>query len=62
MRDSKEKLAILLGDTELAGLLVAGGYVTPRQIKAATNRELLAVPGIGESKLAQIRANFPKAG
>lgn len=60
MISSKEKLAILLDDTDLAGLLVAGGYTTPRQIKSVTNRHLLAVPGIGEAKVAQIRAMFPR--
>lgn len=62
MISSERKLAVLLDDAGLAGLLVAGGYDTPRQIKVATNRHLLAVPGIGESKLVQIRAKFPKAG
>ena len=58
----EQRLAILLDDADLAALLVAGGYSTPRQIKAATNRHLLAVTGIGETKLAQIRVRFPKVG
>ena len=58
----EQRLAILLDDADLAALLVAGGYNTPRQIKAALNRALLAVPEIGEAKLTQIRARFPKVG
>ena len=61
MIGSERKLSVLLDDAELAGLLTAGGYLTPRQIKAALNRALLAVPGIGQTKLEQIRATFPRA-
>ena len=54
------KLAVKLGDAELAALLVEAGFTNPRLIRDAVDRALLAVSGIGQAKLAQIRAVFPK--
>ena len=54
------KLAVKLGDTELAALLVEAGFINPRLIRDAANRALLAVPGIGQASLDKIRAVFPK--
>ena len=54
------KLAIKLGDAELAAKLEVAGYRGPRQIRHATDGELRAVPGIGQAKLRQIREKFPR--
>jgi len=54
------KLAIKLGDAALAGKLVEAGYTTPRQIKAATDADLQAIPGIGPASVRAIRARFPR--
>jgi hypothetical protein len=42
--------------------LVEAGYDTPRKIKAATDEQLLAVPGIGAGKLAALRQRCPFSG
>ena len=42
--------------------LVEAGYDTPRRIKAATDEQLLAVPGIGPAKLAALREKCPYSG
>ena len=54
-----QKLQIKLGDTELAQALVRAGLDTPRKIKAATDKELLAVPGVGQTRRAELRKQFP---
>jgi hypothetical protein len=62
--DAREtKLRILLGDDlkSDAPALVAAGLDTPAKIKAASSRALLAVPGIGQVKLAALRERFPPA-
>jgi len=56
-----QKLAIKLGDTELAQALVRAGLDTPRKIKRATDKELLAVPGVGQARRAELRKRFPQA-
>jgi hypothetical protein len=53
------KLTVQLGDRDLAALLVEAGLDTPRKIKAATDKQLIAIPGIGPAKKAKIRARFP---
>lgn len=55
-----KKLSIRLGNSILAALLVRGGFLNPRSIRDATDQELLAISGIGEVSLAQIRAVFPE--
>ena len=55
------KLAIKLRDAELAEKLEKAGYRNPRQIRDATDEELLAVPGVGKAKLKQARKAFSKA-
>ena len=55
------KLAIKLKDVGLAALLEEAGYRNPRQIRDATDEELLAVPGVGKAKLKQARKAFSKA-
>lgn len=43
------------GDKDLASALVGAGLDTPAKVKAATDATILAVEGIGPSKLAIIR-------
>lgn len=48
-------------NTEIAGALAAAGYDTPDAIRAASDEQLLAISGIKEKRLAQIRlALLPK--
>ena len=54
------KLAIKLGDAELAAKLEAAGFDNPRKIRDASDRELKAAEGIGQAALDKIRAKFPK--
>ena len=54
------KLVVKLSDTALTALLIRGGFTNPRQIRNAEDEDLLAISGIGQSKLEQIRAVFPK--
>ena len=54
------KLAILLQDEELAAKLTEAGFTNPRQIRDALDRELLAIPGLGQATLAKVREKFPK--
>ena len=42
-------------DASTAQKLVDAGYYTPRMIKAASDRELKAIPGIGDAAVARIR-------
>lgn len=46
---------------EIAEALVKAGFKTPADIKAATDRELVDVEGVGRATLPQIRVAFPKA-
>ena len=54
------KLAILLQDEELAAKLTEAGFTNPRKIRDALDRELLAIPGLGQASLAKVREKFPK--
>ena len=54
-----EKLAHLGVDKVDAERLVNAGLDTPRKIKAATDKELEALPGIGKAKRAELRERFP---
>jgi len=58
-----QKLLHYLGDETMAGVvaaLVEAGLGTPRLIKTATDRRLLAVVGVGKKTLAKIRETFPR--
>ena len=55
-----QKLAMKLGDRALAAKLVQAGLDTPRKIKAATDKELEGVEGIGKSARETIRGRFPQ--
>lgn len=49
------KLAHKLGDKELSAKLVAAKLDTPRKIKAATDKQLKAIQGVGDATLADVR-------
>ena len=49
------KLNHRLNDRDLAEKLVAAGLDTARKIKAATDRQIKAVQGIGDATLSVIR-------
>jgi len=52
---------VVLGLTENdASALVKAGLDTPRKIKAATDKAIEAVPGIGKAKRAELRERFPR--
>ena len=53
-----DKLAVKLGDRELAEKLRAVGLTNPRRIRDATDKELLSVEGIGKATLERVRAKF----
>ena len=42
-----------------AAALVQAGFDTPAKIKAATDKKLEAVPGVGKAKRAKLRERFP---
>lgn len=54
-----EKLARLGIDRTDAGTLVNGGLDTPAKIKAATDQQIEALPGIGKAKVKKLRERFP---
>ena len=54
------KLAILLQDEELAAKLTEAGYTNPRKIRNASDKDLRAIPGLGQATLAKVREKFPK--
>ena len=54
------RLAVHLGDEALAAMLVKAGFKLAKQVKAATDKDLLAVPGIGKATLKQIRERLPR--
>ncbi len=47
------------GRRGLASVLVSRGYEVPAKVKAATDEELLALPGISQAKLDLARSYFP---
>lgn len=53
------KLAIKLGDAELAEKLVQAGIDSPAKIKNAKDADLKKLKGIGPGTLKKIRAQFP---
>ena len=55
-----QKLAVKLGDPELAALLVDAGFDNPAKIRAAEDADLEAVNGIGKSSVAKLRKKLPR--
>lgn len=47
-------------DAKLVEKLVEAGLGTPRKIKAAEDKDIKAVPGVGQSGVDEMRAAFPK--
>jgi DNA integrity scanning protein DisA with diadenylate cyclase activity len=47
-------------DKDVAELLVQAGLTTPRKIKAAKDKDIEAVKGIGRAKKDKIRERLPK--
>jgi ERCC4-type nuclease len=56
------RLVVLGLEEKDAEALVKAGLDTPRKIKAASDKEIEAVPGIGKAKRAELRERFPKKG
>ena len=56
--DRVRKLEKKLGDAELAQALVEAGFDNPAKIRAAKDKDLETVKGVGKGKLAQVRARF----
>ena len=54
------KLNHRLHDCELAERLIAAGLDTPRKIKAASDKQVEGVEGVGKSALETIRGRFPR--
>ena len=54
------KLGHKLQDEELAELLIAAGFDTPRKIRDAKDADLKAIKGVGPGRLTKIRARLPK--
>ena len=54
------KLGHKLQDEELAALLMAAGFDTPRKIRDAKDSDLKAVKGVGQASLNKIREKLPK--
>ena len=52
------KLAILLGDEQLAEKLFEAGLTLPRQVKKATEKDLKAA--VGAAGVKKVRRRFPK--
>jgi len=50
---------MLLDDEDLALELVAAGFDSPAKVKAATDKELEGIPGIGKATVKRIRERFP---
>ena len=57
-----QKLAIKLRDAELAQKLVIAGFDNPAKIRRAEDKDLRAIPGIGQASLDKIRGRLPKKG
>jgi hypothetical protein len=55
-----ERLVKKLDSANVADVqaLVDAGFSTPQLIKAASDQEILAIPGIGPAKLAALRSRL----
>ena len=60
MNPMVRKLVVLGLEEKDAAALVKAGLNTPRRIKAATDKEIEAVPTIGKAKRAELRERFPR--
>jgi ERCC4-type nuclease len=59
--EDKAGLVALPGiDSEIATALHAAGYSTEAAVRAASDKELIDIPGIGEKRLADIRDALKK--
>ena len=56
------KLTVKLGDADLAQKLVIAGFDNPARIRNAEDKDLRAIPGIGQASLDKIRGRLPKRG
>jgi len=54
------KLGIKLQDAELAAALTEAGFDNPRKIRDASDKDLKAIPGLGDVAVRKIRAKLPK--
>lgn len=57
---ARHKLAVRLADADLAEALVAAGFRNPAQIRAASDKDLEAVKGIGRAAREKIREKLPR--
>jgi len=55
-----KKMALLLGDSELAEALSAVGIDDPKKLREATDTDLKAARGVGAATVKRIRKRFPK--
>jgi len=60
MDAQKLKLAMKLRDPELAEKLVRAGFDNPAKLRAASDKQLKAVSGVGQSALDKIRKKFKR--
>jgi len=60
MEPAVSKLSRKLGDTQLAKRLVEAGLGTPGKIRRAKDKDIKAVPGIGQSGVDKVREVFPR--
>lgn len=51
-----DPLAEAVGDPKIAAALRAAGFGTPQEVAGATDEQLRAVGGIGDARLARLRA------
>lgn len=57
-----QKLALKLRDLDLASRLVAAGFDNPAKIRKAADKDLKAVPGVGQASVDKLRKRLPKKG
>jgi len=55
-----QKLAMRIGDPELAALLVKAGFDCPAKVRAASDKDLEAVKGIGKGSVRNLRKKLPR--
>ena len=60
MNVSARKLTVKLNDPALAALLVGAGFDNPRKIRDASDKDLKAIPDLGQASLEKVRERFPK--
>ena len=55
-----QRLGKVLKDEALAQALAAAGLDTPAKVKAAGDKDLEKIPGVGKATREKIRAKLPK--